>query len=66
MDLVPSLYGDQFRDPLKGYRAFIHVDSWIDHHLLNVLTFNVDTLRLSAYFYKQQGWEAAFFPALGL
>lgn len=57
-----ALYGDNFRDPLNGYRAYIHVGSWIDHHLMNVLTFNVDALRLSAYFYKQRDGKLHFGP----
>ncbi|HAB14896.1 MAG TPA: hypothetical protein DCE44_00445 [Verrucomicrobiales bacterium] len=61
-DFGNALYGAQFRDPTNGYRAFVHVGSWIDHHLLNVLTFNVDALRLSAYFYKQREGKIHFGP----
>lgn len=43
------LHGANFRDPLTGYRAYIDVEEWIDHHLLNVLAKNVDALRLSTY-----------------
>jgi hypothetical protein len=57
-----ALHGPDFRDPIKGYRAYIDVGSWIDHHLLNVLTFNVDALRLSAYFYKQRDGKLHFGP----
>ena len=57
-----ALYGTGFRDPVKGYRAFVDVPSWIDHHLLNVLTFNVDALRLSAYFHKPRGGKLQFGP----
>lgn len=57
-----ALYGSNFRNPVTGYRAFIDVGSWIDHHLLNVLTFNVDALRLSAYFYKQREGKLHFGP----
>jgi len=57
-----ALYGGNFRHPTLGYRAHIDVGSWIDHHLLNVLTFNVDALRLSAYFYKQRGGKLHFGP----
>lgn len=57
-----ALHGPGFRDPTKGYRAYIDVGSWIDHHLLNVLTFNVDALRLSAYFYKQRDGKLHFGP----
>ena len=57
-----ALYATNFRDPLKGYRAYVDIPSWIDHHLLNVLTFNVDALRLSAYFYKPRGEKMHFGP----
>ncbi len=58
-----ALYDDSiFRNPITGYAAYVHVDSWIDHHLLNVLTFNVDALRLSAYFYKERDGKLHFGP----
>ncbi len=38
------------------------VDAWIDHHILNVMTFNVDALRLSAYFYKPRNGKLVFGP----
>ena len=49
-------------DPLTGYPAYLNVDSWIDHHILNVLAFNVDALRLSAYFYKERNGKLSFGP----
>lgn len=57
-----ALYGVNFRNPTNGYAAFMGVDSWIDHHLLNVLTFNVDALRLSAFFYKERSGKLHFGP----
>jgi hypothetical protein len=60
--LDASLYAANFRDPTNGYRAYIAAPSWIDHHLLNVLTFNVDALRLSAYFYKERDGKVHFGP----
>lgn len=57
-----ALYGEDYRNPATGYRAYIDVPSWIDHHLLNVLTFNVDALRLSAYFYKRREGKLHFGP----
>ena len=50
------------RDPVTGYAAYIAEPSWIDHHLLNVITFNVDSLRLSTYFYKQRDGKLHFGP----
>ena len=42
-------------DPVDGYEKYIDVDSWIDHHLLNIITMNVDAFRLSGYFHKDAG-----------
>lgn len=61
-DFGNALYGDNYRDPVSGYRAYVDVGSWIDHHWLNVLTFNVDALRLSTYFYKQREGKLHFGP----
>jgi hypothetical protein len=57
-----ALMGPNFTHPTLGYAAFLEPDSWIDHHLLNILTFNVDALRLSAYFYKPREGKLAFGP----
>lgn len=57
-----ALNGAGFRNPTNGYRAYIATPAWIDHHLLNVLTFNVDALRLSAYLYKQRDGKLHFGP----
>ena len=45
-----------FRQPSTGrhYSEFIDVDAWIDHHIINALTKNVDGLRFSAYFHKER------------
>lgn len=57
-----ALYGADFRDPVRGWRPYVDQGSWIDHHLLNVLAFNVDALRLSAFFYKPRGGKLEFGP----
>ena len=46
----------------QHYSEFIDVDAWIDHHIINVLTKNVDGLRFSAYFYKPRGGRLAAGP----
>ena len=61
-DFNSALRGRNFDDPVDGYAKYIDVDSWIDHHLLNVLAMNVDALRLSAYFYKDRGGKINFGP----
>ncbi|HXT39817.1 MAG TPA: CotH kinase family protein, partial [Candidatus Angelobacter sp.] len=61
-------YMDEFgnalfiNDPVTGYPAYVDVGSWIDHHILNVMAFNVDALRLSAYFYKERNGKLFFGP----
>jgi hypothetical protein len=47
-----ALYSPDWKNPTNGYRAYIDMPSWLDYHIHNVLTFNVDALRLSAYFHK--------------
>lgn len=57
-----TLYGANWKDPVTGYRSYIDVPAWIDYHLINVLTFNVDALRLSAYLYKPRNGKITFGP----
>lgn len=49
-----ALTGANWTDPATGYAAWIDVDSWVDHHILNVLALSSDALRLSAYFFKDR------------
>jgi len=57
-----ALRSAAFRDPTNGYAAYIHPPAWIDHHLINVIAFNVDALRLSAYFHKPREGKLEFGP----
>jgi hypothetical protein len=57
-----KLYSNDWTNTLTGYRAYIDVEAAIDHHLLNVLTFNVDALRLSGYFHKPRDGKITFGP----
>jgi len=57
-----ALEGPNYKDPQNGYARFIDVDSWIDHHILNTLAFNVDALRLSAFLYKPRDGKLVFGP----
>ncbi len=47
--LEAALSAETFADPVVGYPAWIDVDAWIDHWLLNELTHNIDAYRLSAF-----------------
>jgi len=49
-----------FKDPVLGYATHLDVPAAIDHHLLNVWSFNVDALRLSGYWTKDRNGK--FFP----
>lgn len=75
---VPQLnyvrnYFNTFRDvlnnnatwtnPVTGYGAYIDVDSWARRHVHEVVTHNIDSLRLSGYFYKDRGKKIEYGPA---
>jgi hypothetical protein len=57
-----ALNSSSYTNPATGYAEYIDEDSWIDHHILNVVTFNVDALRLSALFYKPRQGKIIFGP----
>ena len=61
-DMGTSLNASYFRDPIRGYAKYIDIDAAIDHHLLNVLAFNVDALRLSGYMHIPRGGKLVFGP----
>lgn len=46
----------------RRYRDYIDVPSWVDFHLLNVLTLNVDGMTRSAYFTKDRGGKLVAGP----
>ena len=43
-----------FKDPEKGYRKYIDVQSFLDYQLVMELSHNVDAYRLSGKFYKRR------------
>jgi hypothetical protein len=49
------LHTDDFKDPKKGYAAYIDPDSFIDHQLLVELSKNIDGYRFSTFYYKDRG-----------
>ncbi len=57
-----AVYGLNFADPVNGFRAYVDVPAALDHHLLNVLSFNVDALRLSGYLFKPRNGKITFGP----
>ena len=56
------LHGPNFKDPAKGYAAYIDVDSFIDHHLIVELTKNIDGFRFSTFFQKDRGGKIKMEP----
>lgn len=57
-----ALQGQDWKDPVKGYPAYIDVNSWIDFHVLETLSGNVDAFRFSTFFYKPRGGKITFSP----
>ncbi len=57
-----ALYGPSFGDPVDGYAKYIDVDSFIDHHLINLVPLNVDAFRLSGYMFKKRGKKLELGP----
>ena len=50
-----ALYGNNFKDPLAGYAAYLDVDSFIDAHWLIEASKNVDGFRYSSFLTKDRG-----------
>jgi hypothetical protein len=61
-DFGRVLRSPNWKDPVHGYRAYIDVDSWIDFHVLEVLSGNVDALRFSTFFYKPRAGKITYGP----
>lgn len=38
----------------RNYRKYIDVRSWVDYHMLQMLSMNVDAVRLSSFFHKDR------------
>ncbi len=53
-DYETALYGNNFTDPVNGYRKYIDVPSFIDYFLVNEVTRNGDGFKKSRYFYKDK------------
>ncbi len=49
------LYGKDYKDPIKGYAAYIDVDNFVDYYILNEVFMNHDASLLSTYAYKEMG-----------
>ncbi len=47
-----ALASDDFKDPEKGYRAYLDIPSIVDYFIVQELTKNVDGFRRSVFFYR--------------
>lgn len=56
------LAGPDFKDPVKGYAAYIDAASFIDHHIIVELTKNIDGFRFSTFFQKDRGGKIKMEP----
>ena len=54
LEFERALVSRDFKDPDKGYRAYLDMPSFVDLTILNEFTKDVDAFRLSHYFYKQK------------
>ncbi len=57
-----SLPTPALRDPVRGYRGFIELTNWVDFHILELLSGQVDAIRLSTYFYKPRNGKLTYGP----
>lgn len=49
-----ALFSADFADPVEGYRAYLDLDTFIDHYLVQELTRNEDAFWSSTFFYKDR------------
>ncbi len=57
-----ALNGPKWKEPDAGYLACIDVSSWIDYHVLEVLSGNVDALALSTHLQVHRNGKIVFGP----
>jgi hypothetical protein len=48
-----ALFGDNFENKEKGYRAYIDVNSFVDYFIVGEVTRNVDAYKKSCFYYKK-------------
>lgn len=60
--LNSSLPTTASRDFTRRYEQYIDVPQWIDHHILEVLSGNVDAIVLSSYFHKVRNGRLLYGP----
>lgn len=53
-EMEAALGGATLGDPETGYRKYLDLPSWVDYFIINELTKDVDSYRLSTYLAKQR------------
>lgn len=53
-DFEYALHGENYKDPLLGYRPYINVLSFIDYFIITELSKDLDGYRVSVYFHKDK------------
>ena len=53
-DFEDALWGNDFEDPILGYRPYINTRSFIDYFIVNEFARNVDGFKKSRNFYKDK------------
>ena len=61
-DMSNAIRSDDPENPETGYRSYLDAATWIDEHILRVLSKDPDGLRLSTYFYKPRGRPVCYGP----
>lgn len=56
-DFENALFGDDFSDPVLGYKRYVDVRSAVDFFIISELGHNVDAYRLSTFLYKDRDSE---------
>jgi len=49
-----ALYGNDFKNPVSGYRAYINVASFIDYFIVSEISRNVDAYKKSCFYNKDR------------
>ena len=62
LDAAMKLSNPNLRHPVLGYRGYLDVTNWMDFHLLETLSGQVDAIRLSTYFYKPRNGKLMYGP----
>lgn len=59
---VKALNSTNWMDPILGYEPYIDAQAWVDYHVLETVSGNVDSLVLSCYLHKPREGRITFGP----